>query len=77
MIDVTIDGDEGVVVTIDRPLADQGSIFIFEAHDDEGAIYTLAADRRPALDIITALHEGDLVESVVPLWAILSKREAS
>jgi hypothetical protein len=49
------------------------SVILFDCTDDEGLAVTVAADHRPALDIIEALNRGEEPTIAPESWSIVSR----
>lgn len=63
-------------VIADELIRDEGTVLVFTGRDDKDRTLTFATDRRPGLEIATALGHSDLDEVLceVPEWAILSRQ---
>lgn len=64
-------------VTVDRIVADEGSVVLFSGLNEEGdRRITFAADHRPAQAIADALLSGEDPECYVESWQIVGAGEA-
>ncbi len=60
-------------VTATRLVADEGSVVVFEGHDDAGTYITFGSDHRPAQQIVEAIEEEGEARVEVPIWAVLTR----
>ena len=60
-----------MILTIEKHVADEGSIQVFEGVDLTGRRFVFGADHRPGAAIVEALEAGEEVTAEVETWSIL------
>ena len=65
--------DELENITATKPIADEGTLVVFQGTDEDGAIVNFVVEHRYAQDVVNALNAGEEPVCAVPDYMILAR----